>query len=74
MSFAAHVIARRSYTEAGIALKAALAGLPPELVTVAQVYGWLRGSGASPSVLATCQAAAQQYQYPKKRRISRGGS
>jgi hypothetical protein len=74
MTFAARLAARRSYTEAGIALKEALLGLPPEMITVAQVYAWLRDSGASPLILATCQQAATQYQYLEMRRTSRSGS
>jgi hypothetical protein len=79
MTFADHLRRRRSYTEAGMALKAALAGMPDTVQTSHQVHAWLRETGASLLARNTAQKAALHH-YPQvlreraKRAADRGGS
>ncbi|MFC7478087.1 hypothetical protein ACFQS7_27315 [Dankookia sp. GCM10030260] len=61
MTFADHLRRRRSYTEAGLALKEALAGMPDTVQTSHQVHAWLRETGASQLAQYIALEAARRY-------------
>ena len=61
MTFADHLRRRRSYTEADLALRAALAGMPDTVQTSHQVHAWLRKTEASLLARHTVRGAAHHY-------------
>ena len=64
MTFADYLRGRRNYTEAGMALRAALSGMPDTVQTSHQVHAWLRETGASLLARHTAQVAARRH-YPQ---------
>lgn len=61
MTFSTYLRRRKSYTEAGQRLKAALVGLPEEVQTPEQVHAWLLLSGASRIDRETARRAAKDW-------------
>jgi hypothetical protein len=67
VTFADYLRARRSYTETGQALKAAIRQLPAELQTVQQVRVWLYEHAASLLVIEAVRLAAKAYHQQRRR-------
>jgi hypothetical protein len=73
LTFGEYLRRRKSYTEAGAALRDALAGMPEAIQTTRQVYAWLDNRGASRLACATARRAAKDWRQRERERLARGG-
>jgi hypothetical protein len=74
VDFGAYIRRRRNYTETGLLLREALAELPADVQTPADLYGWLLGRGASLTVRLAAVRAAKQWRQMLRVRVRRSAA